>query len=703
MSGDHFKPEDSSAKRGLGRDSDDGIGSDSAKRQRTCREDYTGGQRNEKKAPSIRFLPTEYTVGWVCALWIEMAAGLAMLDRIHGSLPTTANDSNEYILGNVGAHNVVMACLGSYGTNNAATVASNMLRSFPSIHVRLMVGIGGGVPGDVDIRLGDIVVGERVIQHGLGKIVPGDRVQRTGISKTRCPTIEILGDLFRNAVLALGHRRLTCFVDALDECDEQQVREMVAYFEDLGEQATADNIKLKVCFSSRHYPQINVRKGIQLILENQNGHEQDLEKYVRSRLTRGPSSYIDKIRTQILEKADGVFMWVVLVVDVLNKEIDRGRLFIVDKRLREMPSQLSELFKDILRRDNDNMEDLLLCIQWILFAKRPLNRKEYYFAILSGLPECDEEFITYDPERNTDEGMEDFVISSSKGLAEITKAKSGTVQFIHESVRDFLIKDNGLKELWPRLGDGFQSLSHEKLKQCCHSYISRDHSGRTHISDVEALPKANTEQGKEHRQIALEQLPFLEYATENVLHHANIAAGGVLQEEFLDRFQLKGWFHLNNIHEKHQIRRMKHEATAKILIENGADVFHISFGRSPLLVAAKYSGDNIIKLLLENGVSTDCSTLDKRTPLHLAASRGHEGVVKCLLSKGVFVEPADSLKGSTPLHEAARKGFKDVVRALLEYGSSVDFRDKTGQTALHEAAANGREAVARILLENGAS
>jgi hypothetical protein len=56
-----------------------------------------------------------------------------------------------------------MACLpaGMYGTNSAATVANNMLRTFTGIPFGLMVGIGGGIPNlnqGWDIRLGDVVV-----------------------------------------------------------------------------------------------------------------------------------------------------------------------------------------------------------------------------------------------------------------------------------------------------------------------------------------------------------------------------------------------------------------------------------------------------------------------------------------------------------------------------------------------------------------
>jgi nucleoside phosphorylase len=91
-----------------------------------------------------------------------MAVARAMLDEPHGRPQEQhKSDQNTYFLGRIGQHNIVVACLpaGVYGTTSAATVAAQMLSSFESIRVGLMVGIGGGVPGEErDIRLGDVVV-----------------------------------------------------------------------------------------------------------------------------------------------------------------------------------------------------------------------------------------------------------------------------------------------------------------------------------------------------------------------------------------------------------------------------------------------------------------------------------------------------------------------------------------------------------------
>ncbi|KAK1961802.1 purine and uridine phosphorylase [Colletotrichum sublineola] len=136
----------------------------------------------------IKLSHEDYTVGWVCALPLEMAAASAMLDETHEPLAMNPNDSNVYTFGRIGSHNVVIACLpsGQYGTNSAAVVANNMRWSFPSICIGLMVGIGGGVPGKVDIRLGDVVVSNPtggspgVVQYDFGKAVHEGRFEHTG-------------------------------------------------------------------------------------------------------------------------------------------------------------------------------------------------------------------------------------------------------------------------------------------------------------------------------------------------------------------------------------------------------------------------------------------------------------------------------------------------------------------------------------------
>lgn len=120
----------------------------------------------------------DYGVAIICPLEVEVSAVRYMLDEEHARLPNKEGDSNRYIYGRMSGHNVVMGFLpeGSQGVGAAATVATDMKRTFPQATLRLLVGIGGGVPSvQNDVRLGDVVVSMPsgghggVVQYDLGK------------------------------------------------------------------------------------------------------------------------------------------------------------------------------------------------------------------------------------------------------------------------------------------------------------------------------------------------------------------------------------------------------------------------------------------------------------------------------------------------------------------------------------------------------
>ncbi|KIX08083.1 uncharacterized protein Z518_02738 [Rhinocladiella mackenziei CBS 650.93] len=143
------------------------------------------------QTPSHGSPPAEaYTIGWICALQEEYQAACRMLDKeFVGPDELGANDNTIYVFGRIGGHNVVIGCLptGCIGNSNAAGVANDMVRSFPSLKCALLVGIGGAAPTKKrDIRLGDVVVGvpdgqqPGVVQYDFGKRLPNGNFERTG-------------------------------------------------------------------------------------------------------------------------------------------------------------------------------------------------------------------------------------------------------------------------------------------------------------------------------------------------------------------------------------------------------------------------------------------------------------------------------------------------------------------------------------------
>jgi ankyrin repeat protein len=578
--------------------------------------------------------------------------------------------------------------------------------------------------------------------------------------KDGCPPLNVLKDLFVNAVCTIGQRSFTCFVDALDECDEQQVVDMVQYFEELAERSTAKGVQFRACFSSRHYPYIIINRGIRLTLEDQPGQAEDLATYVTSRLLIKEPRLVKELQPQLLGKAAGVFMWVVLVVDILNKEYRRGEIAL-RTRLAEIPSGLSELFIDILGRDNENIEALLLCILWILYAKEPLRPQEFYHALwsglsLKGLVDSQIPDVTVLGTDDADDTVSRYVISSSKGLAEITKSSQPRAQFIHESVRDFLIKDKGLYELWPELAFDCESLGHEKLKQCCSLYTNHLLI-RTYVGRLLSEPDSN-----DRKEIS-NGYPFLEYASENILYHANAAAKAVPQEAFLTSFPVSNWIKTNNLFETFNYRkytmnaslfyiladkgcpeliraRLKEDsqihvfgerrtypffaalanghkdAVAALLnsstrIYNGVDITEglndrkdlKEYGnRTPLSWAAQSGRAQIVRLLMQSRPCVDEMDRGERTPLSRASIHGHEAVVRLLIENGANVNASDKVE-RTPLSQASSKGHEAVARLLIENGANVNVGNKHGWIPLKWAAFNGHEAVVRLLIENGAN
>ncbi|KAJ4129028.1 hypothetical protein NW768_007557 [Fusarium equiseti] len=130
---------------------------------------------------------SDYTVGWICALPKELVAATAILDERHPDLRKPASDINAYTLGSIGGHNVALCCLpkGMIGNVPAATIASHLVTTFPSIKLGLLVGIGGGVPSN-KVRLGDVVVSTAsgpfpgVVKWDSGKAHESGKFERTG-------------------------------------------------------------------------------------------------------------------------------------------------------------------------------------------------------------------------------------------------------------------------------------------------------------------------------------------------------------------------------------------------------------------------------------------------------------------------------------------------------------------------------------------
>ncbi|KAJ3496979.1 hypothetical protein NLG97_g2256 [Lecanicillium saksenae] len=555
-------------------------------------------------------------------------------------------------------------------------------------------------------------------------------------------SLGLLKSLFGKAVQSLEHITLICFVDALDECNESEIRDMVAFFQTLGETAVSTGVYFRVCVSSRHYPHITISKGLGLDIGQQGGHHQDIVNYVSGRLKVGSGKLAEQVCVQLIKKASGVFLWVVLVVRILTDDFDHGHAHMLLRRLEEIPEDIHELFRDILTRDGRHNKELLLCIQWVLFARGSLLPAELYTAILLGIDpiaassqECNEV---------EDANIRRFILSSSKGLVELSKSKLAHPQFIHESVREFFLTGS-LTRIWPEIGGNFQAESHERLKIFCLDYIAV--IATRHGGELSSESSTQSAQGPPLDKTC----PLLRYALRNIFYHADQAASqGIGQSDFFQKFDLASWLKLEKaIREQTAYGHSPTTSLLYILAEHNAanliqshpnklDVFEIEEGHSrygiPILAAMANGGRKSVYTLLKAQADVE----PPNSPLHDLCEQYSQTVTASSLRMTDWVEfpvakeksrflnlvaTGDHLlitfvtasprltrnfnmKGTEvemQLLEAAKRRRKNIVQLLINMGANINGVDHIGQTLLHLAAERGDETFAQQLLERGAN
>ncbi|KAK6542336.1 hypothetical protein TWF694_006295 [Orbilia ellipsospora] len=294
------------------------------------------------------------------------------------------------------------------------------------------------------------------------------------------------------------------FVDALDECDEAEVRAVVSFLETLALVSTKSGTSLKICLSSRHYPAIAMAKMLELVVEQQDEHNQDITIYVKDKLRIQDKDIVK----ETLLKADGIFLWVILVTEILNQAFDEGRITLVRERLSQIPGDLDEVFRTLLAKDNQYQDETVLMFQIVLFSRRhlTLTPASLYYAVLAGtnpggLRRWDQTVITH-------QTIDRYITSTSRGLIEVRrfKYKDDEVQFIHQTVTDFLLRNRRLQTLDPTLAPDAVGASHERIVRCCLSYLD--------MQDLN-IPSP----GYEPEIVLRQEYPFLEYTVNYIFFH----------------------------------------------------------------------------------------------------------------------------------------------------------------------------------------
>lgn len=179
-------------------------------------------------------------------------------------------------------------------------------------------------------------------------------VQDTKAIKLGNLSFQSLMDAFRLSVTqSVWPLKLCLFVDGADEC-EGEAADIVDLLTDI---AAFENIK--VCLSSRPLNAFDKAFRSSSMLRLQDLTLNDIRLYVADKLhanQRFQDFAVQEpekaplIVDEIVAKADGVFLWVVVVVrSILVGLANRDEISDLERRLHEVPSELEALFENILQ------------------------------------------------------------------------------------------------------------------------------------------------------------------------------------------------------------------------------------------------------------------------------------------------------------------------------------------------------------------
>ncbi|OTA58834.1 hypothetical protein K449DRAFT_373278, partial [Hypoxylon sp. EC38] len=257
-------------------------------------------------------------------------------------------------------------------------------------------------------------------------------------------------------------RRAIIFCDALDECEENAARDTVYLFADICKDALAAGVDLNICLSSRHYPSITVNKILQIIMERSN--QTDIATYVHAKfgvLENSEREVVAKLTSELINRASGIFLWAVLVSNLLLQDLDTGQpIGMLLQRLGCVPTEMENLYGDLCKSlKPEEREFSSRLIQWIWLADLEADDMEIQDVCLAVLVSREwswKDLTSWGYNSRSKlpptERLGKYIKTASRGLIEYNE-ETGSVQFIHETVREFFLNGGGLGLVDPRLTD----------------------------------------------------------------------------------------------------------------------------------------------------------------------------------------------------------------------------------------------------------
>jgi hypothetical protein len=281
---------------------------------------------------------------------------------------------------------------------------------------------------------------------------------------------------------------LCLFIDALDEHDgdNEKLLDLLHQLASSSESPLPlPGLTFKICLASRPWPVFQRRLGHCPYLTIDKYTKHDIESFTTEKLTRAfrisgtenqnpvvddmstsQSSKIRELALQITSKAAGVFIWVRIVVDELCAGLHDGTpIFLLQHVVSEMPDELADLYTRVLDKVPVwYATESRIMLQIALHSIVPLQLEVFMNCINVLLFDRVEEKGSNPTSHSLSRlatrtgGLLEVVTGpaphSPQAVESSLDAAIGTVQFIHQTAKEYVLKDSLRHEtMVPTFGD----------------------------------------------------------------------------------------------------------------------------------------------------------------------------------------------------------------------------------------------------------
>ncbi|KAL2258610.1 hypothetical protein VTK26DRAFT_8020 [Humicola hyalothermophila] len=270
-------------------------------------------------------------------------------------------------------------------------------------------------------------------------------------------------------------RKFCFFIDGLDEYKETLQDDYKAMVQLLFSWTEAIPHGVKLCVSSREYNVFVNFFSSNKRLRLQDLTLADMQFYIRDRLQDLEAEYLDRLERSITGKANGIFLWVALVVKAIRNRLEDGcSMSVIEEEIDSLPDELEALFQHLLNsiskvyrkgayqtfamlelQFESVLDDIVaICPSYILhlqaYSFLDCYNADPEFAHKEHPPFLD---TGHEARRRREENARKRLTAQFQGLLEVLEGY-GHIIYTHRSVADFLRKH--LPEARASITPGFE-------------------------------------------------------------------------------------------------------------------------------------------------------------------------------------------------------------------------------------------------------